>query len=137
MDLKLKRAIGIGALLYLSSFVIYGATFLLPGLGDPASFKSYVVSWVILIPVVLLFSKWYFKALQPTAKRGFQFGIVAILVAFVFDGASALGAYLAGIGLEDFADLYGDWKFYFSIFLIIALTTFAGGEFDGTKSKNK
>lgn len=130
-----KRAVGIAILLYLSSFFLYGLSFFIPFLSEPNSLNSYIFFWLLNIPLVLLFAKWFFKKISPTTKRGFQFGLIIIAVAFALDGLAILGTYAAGESLEEFAALYTDWKFYVSVLEIIALATFAGWEFDGTHSK--
>lgn len=132
-----KRALGVSVLVYLSTFIVYGLSAVLPWFqGDTMSVKSFLFSWVLYIPIILLFAKLYFKKLQPNIERGFYFGLSIIGVALVLDGLSILGAWAARQDLSQFQELYSTWMFYFTIVWVILLATYAGWEFDGTKSKD-
>lgn len=131
-----KRAIWMSILLYVSSFLLYAVTLAVPYFEDQNSLKSYIFFWVFIIPLVLIFSKWFFKKLQPSTARGFQFGVIIVAVSLILDGLSALGAYMAKQPLDQFVALYTDWKLYATLVLIVAVASVAGGEFDGTGSKD-
>lgn len=132
--LNTKRAIGFGLIVYALSFVLYLITaaffeidpYEMPGTG------VYAISWLLMIPLVLIPAKWYFKKDEPTTKKGFWLGVMTIIVAFVVDGIFILMALLAGQDLSGFEVLYTDWRFWVSIVEIIALCTYAGYEFDKT-----
>ena len=134
-----KRAIWFGIMLYLSSFVVYGAYALLGMAPDSyeISFKAYLVNWILYIPIVLLLAKWFFKQVEPSPKRGLELGVVAILVAFVADGLGVVATLAAGQSLEAFIQLYADWKFYFTVMWVVLLTVFAGWEFDRTFTRRE
>lgn len=134
--MNIKRALGFSVLLYLASFIVYGIIQVVPALEFP-SFSGYLVLWVLNIPIVLLLAKWYFKSVAPTAKRGLALGVLAIFVAVVFDGIFALIAHASGVGMDEFASMYTDWKFYCTIVEVLFLTSYAGFEFDGTYSGTK
>ena len=99
------------------------------------SFNVYLLTWVLYIPLVLLLAKWYFKKDSPTLKKGFRLGIISIIVALLLDGLSILGTYYAGESLDMFMAMYTSWEFYFTIIWVIALTSYAGYEFDATFTK--
>jgi len=131
-----KRAIGFSVLLYIASFIVYGLTFVLPFLdGENLALSNFVFMWVLTIPIVLLFAKWFFRSIPATVKNGFVLGVVAIIVGLSLDGLAVTAAYLAGESMDQFKELYGSWMFYATIIEIIVLTTFAGWEFDKTFTK--
>ncbi|OGH68763.1 MAG: hypothetical protein A3J66_03545 [Candidatus Magasanikbacteria bacterium RIFCSPHIGHO2_02_FULL_47_14] len=134
-----KRAIIFGVVLYAVFFILYGLSYVVPFLNKESSngLKSYIFTWVINIPVVLLLGKWYFKALKPSVHRGFWLGVITILVAFALDGIFVLLALAFQQPLDDFKTLYTDWKFYTTLAEVILLCTVSGFEFDATYSKDK
>jgi hypothetical protein len=134
-----KRAIGFGVILYLISFIVFGAIMLVMGIGpenysEGLGLREYIIWWILYIPIVLLLAKWYFKKDAPTLKKGFHFGLIAVGIAFVGDGLSVLGAWAVGESLDTFKVLYTDWKLYATIVWIVTLCSYAGYEFDGTYS---
>ena len=138
--MNIKRAILFSIMLYLASFVGFFVVQLLPGeqsLTEVPSLLSFIVGWVINIPIVMLLAKWYFKKVLPTAKNGLQLGIVAIVVSLVLDGMSIMATLAAGQSIDVFTALYRDWKFYVTVIEILLLTTFAGFEFDATDTPAK
>ncbi len=133
--MNFKRALGFAFVLYIVSFLGFFVTLLLPGeqsLTEVPPLATFVIGWIINIPVVLLLAKWYFKKVTPTAKAGFQLGVITIAFSLLLDGISIVGTYMAGQPLDTFAMLYSDWKLYATVIEIILLTTYAGYEFDAT-----
>lgn len=134
-----KRAVLFGIFVYLSAFVVIGtlrilfnglltANFTLPNVVFP-------IIWVLFIPIILLLSKWYFKEVEPTVKRGFLLGLVSVGVTLSIDLIGYSSLRLAGQDTAVYAGLYGNWRFWITFGLVIVLCTFAGWEFDGTHSK--
>jgi hypothetical protein len=134
--MNFKRALWVSILLYLSIFVMFGIIMYIPYFESPTTNQSYIFLYITSVILTLVFAKWFFKALKPTWKRGFQFGLTIVGVSLVLDGLSALGAWAAGQSLDVFVELYTDWRFYLGVGLILAAATYAGGEFDGTRSKD-
>ncbi len=133
--MNLRRALGFALALYILSFLGFFVTLLLPGeqsLTEVPPLATFVIGWIINIPVVLLLAKWYFKKVTPTVRAGLHLGIVAIVVSLLLDGISILGTYMAGQPLDTFVALYSDWKLYATVIEIIGLTMYAGYEFDAT-----
>jgi membrane protease YdiL (CAAX protease family) len=132
--MNIKRAIGFSVLLYTATFVVYIITTFIPGLGisEAMTTGGYVIYWLLLIPIVLLLAKWFFKKDPPNTRKGFLLGVVAILVSLVLDGVSVLLTVAVGESTQAFQDMYADWRFYATIVWVIVLTTFAGFEFDKT-----
>jgi hypothetical protein len=133
--MNIKRAIVFSIMLYLASFIGFFVIQLLPGeqsFTEVPSLLSFVVGWVINIPIVLLLAKWYFKTVLPTAKSGLQLGIVAIIISLLLDGVSIVATLASGQSIDVFTALYTDWKFYVTVIEILLLTSVAGYEFDAT-----
>ncbi|MBP9761109.1 MAG: hypothetical protein KBD15_02630 [Candidatus Magasanikbacteria bacterium] len=131
-----KRAILFGIMVYVSSFIAYGFNYVIPYLQtDTLSLRHFVFGWVWNIPVLLLFSKWFFKKVPANLTHGFLLGCMCLLTAFALDGFFIFLAVLANQSLDQFKELYGSWLFYVTLLEVVALTTFAGWEFDKTYTK--
>jgi len=132
-----KRAIGFSFLVYLTTLVLSFA--IMPFVDiDPAAMEwptsMWIFNWTVYIPIILLFAKWFFKKVTPTAKHGLILGVVTILVSVLIVGLFLAGGMAAGQDVGPLANMYTDWRFYVTILEVIALTTFAGIEFDATHS---
>lgn len=132
--MNIVRALLFSIMLYAASFVVYALSSFVGSAEDP-TLGQYILFWVLNIPLTLFLAKWYFRVQEPTYQRGFLLGIIAVLVAFFFDGVSIATTAVAGKSIDVFKNMYGDWKFYVTVFEIIALCTFAGYEFDKTYTK--
>lgn len=125
-----RRAVTFGALLWLTSFIVYLILNLIPGLFGRELLMN-IGFWILLVPITLFWSKWYFKQDPPSFKKGIRLGVVALLTAFVLDIV-----FLLGTGQRDmFIQLYTDWKLYVAVLEILLLTSFAGWEYDRTYTK--
>jgi len=132
-----KRAIGFALMVYVTTLVLSFA--MMPFIQfDPAAttwpMAAWVFNWIVYIPVFLLFAKWFFKKVTPTAKHGLILGVVTILVSVIIDGLFLGGGMLAGQDTGQLIGMYTDWRFYVTILEVVVLTTFAGVEFDATHS---
>jgi hypothetical protein len=138
--MKLKRAAVFALLVYLLSSLIYFLMVLAFDIQLEATYnmglRDYALIWFLNIPLILLMAKWYFKKDAPTLKKGFHLGLFTILVALLIDGLSIAGTLAIGESTEVFQAMYSDWKFYATILWTIALTTYAGYEFDQTFTKH-
>lgn len=131
-----KRAILFGVMVYASSFIAYAFNYIIPYLQtDTLSLRHFVFGWLWNIPVLLLFAKWFFKKVPANPKHGLLLGLVCVFVAFALDGLFILLAVFANQPLDQFKELYGSWAFYVTLLEVVALTTFAGWEFDKTYTK--
>lgn len=129
-----KRALAFALLLYVITFVIFGA---IQYFYQSMSLTACIIFWLLNIPVVLMLSKWFFKMDAPTAKKGFLLGVLAVLVGVTLDivlfGASAIAQ---GLSISEMLKtMYTDWKMYVALGEVILLTTLAGTEFDATYTK--
>lgn len=132
--MNIVRALLFSIMLYAASFVVYALSSFI-GFSEDPTLGQYILFWILNIPLTLYLAKWYFRVQEPTLKHGVLLGIIAVLVAFFFDGVSIGATAAAGKSIEVFKNMYGDWKFYVTVFEIIALCAFAGYEFDKTYTK--
>lgn len=129
--MNIKRSLGFALLVYVLSFIAYMAIQLGFNIEEFA-LREYIVFWIVLVPVVLLSAKWYFKMDAPTTKKGFMLGIYAIVVGILLD---VIMAFAGGSAQETLSMMYQNWMFIASLGEVLLLTTFAGFEFDGTYTK--
>lgn len=131
-----KRALGFAILLYVVLFILMVGIQQIAG-SFVLGLREYIALWIISIPIVLFFAKWYFKMDTPSTAKGFKLGIIALIIGAVLDAGLI---YISAPTMDmTFSELYGifytDWKFYIAVAEILALTTFAGFEFDATYTK--
>ncbi|HBB37659.1 MAG: hypothetical protein UV82_C0008G0035 [Candidatus Magasanikbacteria bacterium GW2011_GWD2_43_18] len=128
--MNFPRALTFAVVLYVIGALLLFATGY--RLDTVPSFLSYIVLWVLMIPAVLVFAKWYFHSTVPTAKTGLFLGIVTLALGFILDSIIVL-LFASDITLSSFyALVYGDWKCILLALEILLLTTYAGYEFDTT-----
>lgn len=136
-NLRVKRAFSFSLLLYIGTSVIFAVLSVLFAVDMDAnpqdiSLVQCVIYWILLIPLILLLSKWYFRKFQPSLKRGLLLGIVATVVSFLLDFIMIGITLSAGASIDMFIALYSNWKLYMTTILLIGVTTYAGFEFDRT-----
>ena len=130
--MNIKRAILTGVYTYIISFVIFG---LLSFFVKDNVMLLYILNWIVTVPLVLLLAKWYFRKGKITTKTGFLLGLIIIGVGLSFDATFYILTILMQQSTEIFDNMYKDWKFYLSVAEVVALTTYAGFEFDATYTK--
>ena len=119
-----KRAIGFGVMLWLSMFVAF---FILMGLLKLGSSMLYPIVWILLIPIILLLAKWYFKMDPPTTMKGLCLGLIGVGIGLLLDMVIT-----APFIIKSYMTYFSTWQMYVIFFEIIALCTYAGWEFDKT-----
>ena len=135
--MNFKRTLLFGVLMWVFIFIIISILMFLPFLQGKEMTQN-VVYWVLLIPLTLLLAKWYFKMDPPTLKKGFLLGVAGLVVGTILDLAITVplfvgpqqGGYVAGLNV-----FYTAWEMYVGFAILLASTTFAGFEFDGTFTK--
>ncbi len=113
--MDLKRAIILGALVYILSLVVAGVLGVLAG---PALFPAVAVAVTIVILVLLTLQ--YFKKVKPNAKEGFLFGLVAGIVGIVIDTII-----MAAIAPNPFQNLVNP-VFYGAVLMVIIIAVIVG-----------
>ena len=129
--MNIKRAIVFGVMLWVGIFAIISALMFAPGLQDK-DFYQFLILWILLIPLVLLLAKWYFKKDPPTTKKGFLLGIIGMLVGTVLDIAITVPLFV-----KSYSVFYSNVFMYIGIVEGILLATYAGYEFDATYTKGE
>ncbi len=130
--MNLKRAIWVGVVMYILSFIIGIIPFLITG-ADPTQMSDpptsfFVIGIIISIILSIIFSLVYFKGkkIHPSAKEGFYFGLTIIVVGFVLD---AIIFFLSSLAVESEMDIlsyYSNPLFWVALVLVIATTTIIG-----------
>lgn len=133
--MRYKRAIQYGIMLWVLIFFIFSLILFLPFLRG-RDLVQHIIFWVTLIPIVSFLAKWYFKAEEPTWRRGLALGVVAILVATVFD-LSFIHFFFPGTYQDFLRAFYGNWKLYVGLVEVVFLCVLSGLEFDATFSKRR
>ena len=129
--MKIKRAIGFGAMLWVFAFAIISILMFTPWFKE--SENRYQIAWLVLeIPVVLLLAKWYFKTDPPTIKKGFLLGLVGIVTSVILDLVITIPLYVVPQSIETIGQFFLDWKMLTGYALLLFLFTYAGYEFDAT-----
>ena len=130
--MKLKRAIGIGLVLYAVTFIV-GVILTLVGSANFSSPQEIPrIYWLTTIIVTVLLtglaSIWYFKGknVKRTVKEGFFLGIAFIVLGFIIDILLFIPALLSQNGLQVVIDYYTEPAFYITLVLVLATTIFVG-----------
>ena len=113
-------------LLWLFIFIIVSLLMIVPGLKDQTFFR-YLILWVLLVPIVLFFAKWYFNMDEPTTKKGIVLGIIALVVGELLNVIITVPLFIKSYSL-----FYSNIYMYIGMLEVLLLTTYAGYEFDGT-----
>lgn len=129
--MNIKRAIGFGAMLWILIFVVWSVLMFAPWFKD-GEMRIYVTHWILLVPMVLLLAKWYFKATPPSLKKGLFLGLIGLATGTVLDMIITIPLFV-----KSYALYYGDWKQWVSFALSVLLCVIAGWEFDATYSKKE
>jgi len=129
--MNIKRALVYGVILWILIFVEFSIVMFLPWFKDHTK-AQYVANWVLLIPIVLLCTKWFFKAEVPTTKKGLLLGIIGLVVGTILDMLITIPFFVKSYSLY-----YGNWMMYIGFVEGILLAAYAGYEFDGTYTKKK
>ncbi len=136
-DIAIGRACGFSILLYSALFVLFALLSVFFKV-DPSAMPNdiplvqCIIYWIVLIPLVLVFSKWYFRKFQPSFKRGLILGIFTLVIFYILDATMLVLSVPNGGGWDLLKTMYTDWKFYIGIVLVLATTSYAGFEFDRT-----
>jgi hypothetical protein len=129
--MNIKRAIGFGAMLWILIFVVWSVLMFAPWFKD-GEMRIYVTHWILLVPMVWLLAKWYFKATPPTWIKGLYLGLIGLATGTVLDLVITVPLFV-----KSYAGYYSDWRLWVGFALSVALCLIAGWEFDATYSKKE
>ena len=131
--MEYKRLVLFGVYLWAAIFIIF-ALFLFNPLTGDSVVAQHIGLWALLIPTVLLLSKWYFRKTDATIMNGLLLGLTGIAIGIILDFCITIplflsqdSGYVAGV-----TALYGNWMLYVGFAEVLFLTMFAGWEFDTT-----
>jgi len=127
---NIKRALWIGALTYMITFIIGVTIAFIVGvdvwLGEELNTPFWLLSIFLTVVIVVFFANWYFqdKKIKRNVKEGLIFALVLFLVAAVFDLILAIPFILAnGLGIFVY---YLDPFVWISVLVMFATAAFVG-----------
>ena len=130
--MNLKRAIGVGLLTYLASFII-GIIIMFamgvdPSQGSEIPKSAFIVNIIITLILAGLFTLFYFKdkKIKRSAKEGFMFGIVLIIIGFILDIIIFTLTSMMTTTQVDLLEYYSDPIFWLALILFVLTTTIVG-----------
>ena len=101
-----------------------------PGIKNQVFFQ-YLILWVLLVPTVLFLAKWYFHMDEPTTKKGFLLGIMALVIGLILDSIITVPFFV-----KSYSVYFSNSYLYIGLLEVLLLTTYAGYEFDSTYTKD-
>ena len=122
--MNIKRSILFSVLLWIFIFVLLSALMFAPPLKGKTDI-IYSIFWILLAPIILLMTKWYFLKDTANAKNGFYLGLIAVAVAAVFDNAITIPLFV-----KSYTAFYGDWRLYVGLAEVLILCLISGAEYD-------
>src|SRR3989344_4139637 len=127
--MNLKRAIWVGALTYIASFIIGALVLSLLGYelaqGSEVSTPILVINIVITIIIAVLFTLLYFKKVKASGREGLYFGITLVILGTILDAIIFSIAATAGQSIS-LAEYYSNPLFWLALFLFIVTTILVG-----------
>lgn len=128
--MNIKRAIGIGIVMYLASFAVGLAVagILKVAAADAGNSPALLWGVGIFLGVVLaaLGARWYFRSSTTLARagNGFFYGLISVLLGFTLDLTTVAASSRSLIGF--ISDYYGQPQFWLTVLSVLATTTVTG-----------
>ncbi len=133
---RFPRALGFALILYLATFVLVLLLSLVFRIDMSTSAEMPIMMClaylVLLIPLILICAKWYFRKFQPSFKRGLLLGACTLAVFYILDTTMLFLGYPKEEALALVKSMFTDWKFYAALIVVLGTTAYAGFEFDRT-----
>ena len=134
---RFPRALGFALMLYLSTFVVVvllSLAFRIDMSNTSAEMPTAMclVYLALLIPLILMCAKWYFRKFQPSFKRGLLLGVFTLVVFYILDTTMLFLGYPREEVVTLIKNMFTDWKFYAALIVVLGTTAYAGFEFDRT-----
>jgi len=114
MNMKILRAILIGALLWALIFIEWSIIMFAPILKDLGSWQ-YLIHYIVLIPIVIFGAYYYYQSKDKV--NGFVLGLVMLLVGIVLDAIITVPLFTIPQGT-------GYLEFFFSISMLVGFTEY-------------
>jgi hypothetical protein len=128
--MKLKRAIGIGVVTYIVSFIFGIVTALLMGIDLSNAEAAPQSVWVIgifgTVVIVSLSAFWYFKKVKANLKEGFKLGLVFVIVSFLIEFLLVIPYIITSGSPASMIEYYSNPLLWLSIALLIVSASLVG-----------
>ncbi|MBI2451863.1 hypothetical protein HYV50_02160 [Candidatus Pacearchaeota archaeon] len=130
--MNLKRAVWVGIVTYILSLIIGIVVISLLGFDFTQSAEIpnsiFLINIIITIIVVALFTLFYLKdkKINQNAKEGFFFGLVLIILGFIFDVIIFSISAAATNTQKNIIEYYSNPLFWLALILFLATTTIVG-----------
>jgi len=130
--MNVKRAIGVGLLTYLVSFIlgiiVMFAMGVDPSQGSEIPKSAFIVNIIITLILAGLFTLFYFKdkKIKRNAKEGFLFGIVLIIMGFILDVIIFTLTSIMTSTQINILEYYSNPIFWLALILFVLTTTIVG-----------
>lgn len=127
-----KRAIGIGLLTYIATFIVGMIAAMTLGLDltstDAPPPEMFYISAVAAVVIAALFSVWYFKGknVEVNAQQGLKFGVTLIIIGFIMDFLTFIPYVTSGGSYSDLLTYYANPIFLVTLLLILATPAAVG-----------
>lgn len=130
MKKHFRRAFGFGVTFWIFIFVIpFIIIMVVPGL-QGHKFYQFLILWVLMVPFIMLLSKWYFRVVTPSTKNGLMLGVFTLVIRTVLDAIIVVPLFVKSYTL-----FYGNLYMYIGMLWGLLLMIYAGYEFDRTYTK--
>ncbi|MBU0596971.1 hypothetical protein KJ641_00680 [Patescibacteria group bacterium] len=138
--MNIKRSLGFSVLLWVFIFVIWSIIIFVPGLKDKMMYQ-YIVYWVLMIPLVIVLTKWYYKQESISIKKALKLGVFALIVGAILDMIITIPLYIvpqiAGTYMEGLQHFYSQWEMWVGFAWLLILMAYSAWEFDRTYTKRE
>ena len=137
--MNLKRALGIGLVLYIVTFLI---GVILTIIARTIQLQSQIAYWIITIVVTVLptslASLWYFKGknAQRNSKEGLKLGVMFVIIGLILDLMFFIPILFKSGGAAVIIGYYKEPSFYFTMLLVIVTSIFIGSRNEKEKREN-
>ena len=120
--MKITRAIIIAMGIWVLGVTAFSLSYYFPLLND-LDLQSNLVLAIVLIPLAILGTKWYYK--KSTDKKPFKVAIMMFLTLACLDALFTVPFLMQPIGL-DYSDFFLDYSFWLIALEFIAVSTITG-----------
>lgn len=125
--MNIRRIIVLNIILYIATFIVAALVLAIKGtslqVDVPPTGDQIFIAMVTGIVLTTFGAWWFFRTEPATASKGFQFGVIAILVGFAMDAVVSVGILMSGKNPLDFLQgSFTHWFFGLMLGLGLCLT---------------
>ena len=129
----IKRSLQFGSIYWAIIFVLMSIVLFLPFSAGNIILQHGIL-WLVLVPVTLGLTKWYFREVDPTPINGIKLWAVTMTVGFILDNVVTVPLFIAqefnGDTMAAFQSFYTNWMLYVGFIWSLVLMIYAGYEAD-------